>query len=51
MSELKILLPLATLLAPAFLGASAAAQDWPMWGRDESRNMNSPDSKCALEIP
>ena len=36
MRTLRILPFLAALAAPA------AAQDWPMWGRDETRNMTSP---------
>ena len=38
------------LLALCAAPSAAAAQDWPMWGRDETRNMNSPVTGIPAEF-
>jgi len=40
----------ATLLACAILSPHAAAQDWPMWGRNATRNMVAEVKGLPLEI-
>ena len=49
MTDLNLRCP-AALLAGALLCSHAAAQDWPMWGRDATRNMVADVKGLPLEI-
>ncbi|MEC8651845.1 MAG: PQQ-binding-like beta-propeller repeat protein [Planctomycetota bacterium] len=49
MTDLNLRCP-AALLAGALLCSHAAAQDWPMWGRDATRNMVAGVKGLPLEI-
>jgi len=50
MTDLTLRGVAALLLAPAFLCTQAAAQDWPMWGRNATRNMVAQVQGLPLDI-
>jgi len=46
----NVLLTLVVWAAVAWLGASAGAEDWPMYGRDGSRNAVSPEKNPPTDF-
>ena len=41
--------PVALLLTMVFAPALVVAADWPMWGRDKTRNMVSPEKNPPVD--